>query len=220
MRENALENRDIRLFDGIEPQELEEMLVCLKSFTRSYGAGEFILLDQDTVRHVGVVLRGTVHLLKEDHAGHRTLLTWLEEGDVFGEPYITRPDPMSDVSLYAANEVEVLYVCLEHLLQPCKNNCAFHRTLTANAFRLLGEEYRLLLEKIEVCTQSSLREKILAYLTMLSRRQGQKYITSPLSRTEMAAYLQSNRSAMTRELSLMKRDGLIDFDGSTFVLLK
>ena len=220
MRENALENRDIRLFDGIEPQELEEMLVCLKSFTRSYGAGEFILLDQDAVRQVGVVLRGTVHLLKEDHAGHRTLLTWLEEGDVFGEPYITRPDPMSDVSLYAANEVEVLYVCLEHLLQPCKNNCAFHRTLTANAFRLLGEEYRLLLEKIEVCTQSSLREKILAYLTMLSRRQGQKYIISPLSRTEMAAYLQSNRSAMTRELSLMKRDGLIDFDGSTFVLLK
>ena len=54
---------------------------------------------------------------------------------------------------------------------------------------------------------------------MLSRRQGQKYIISPLSRTEMAAYLQSNRSAMTRELSLMKRDGLIDFDGSTFVLL-
>ena len=39
MRENALENRDIRLFDGIEPQELEEMLVCLKSFTRSYGSG-------------------------------------------------------------------------------------------------------------------------------------------------------------------------------------
>ena len=124
------------------------------------------------------------------------------------------------MSLYAANAVEVLFLSLEHLLQPCKNGCAFHRTLTANAFRLLGEEYRLLLEKIEVCTQSSLREKILAYLTMLSRRQGQKYIISPLSRTEMAAYLQSNRSAMTRELSLMKRDGLIDFDGSTFVLLK
>ena len=220
MRASSIDNRRIPLFEGIERRDFDALLGCLKANTRRYSPGEFILLDQDAVRQVGVVLRGTVHLLKEDHAGHRTLLTWLEEDDVFGEPYITRPDPMSDVSLYAANEVEVLYVCLEHLLQPCKNNCAFHRTLTANAFRLLGEEYRLLLEKIEVCTQSSLREKILAYLTMLSRRQGQKYIISPLSRTEMAAYLQSNRSAMTRELSLMKRDGLIDFDGSTFVLLK
>ena len=157
MRASSIDNRRIPLFEGIERRDFDALLGCLKANTRRYSSGEFILLNQDAVRQVGVVLRGTVHLLKEDHAGHRTLLTWLEEGDVFGEPYITRPDPMSDVSLYAANEVEVLYVCLEHLLQPCKNNCAFHRTLTANAFRLLGEEYRLLLEKIEVCTQGSLR---------------------------------------------------------------
>ena len=35
----------------------------------------------------------------------------------------------------------------------------------------------------------------------------------------MAAYLQANRSAMTRELAAMRQEGLIDFDGNTFVLL-
>ncbi len=220
MRASSIDNRRVPLFEGIDRRDLDALLGCLKAYTRRYHPGEFILIDQDTIRHVGVVLCGTVHLLKEDHAGHRTLLTWLEEGDIFGGPYITRSDPLSDVSFYAAGSVEVLFLSLEHLIHPCKNDCIFHRHLAANAFRLLGEEYRLLLEKIEICTQGSLREKILSYLTMLSRRQGQKYITSPLSRSEMAAYLQANRSAMTRELSLMKRDGLIDFDGSTFVLLR
>ena len=34
----------------------------------------------------------------------------------------------------------------------------------------------------------------------------------------MASFLQSNRSAMTRELSDMQSEGIIDFDGNTFVL--
>ena len=102
---------------------------------------------------------------------------------------------------------------------PCRSACPYHARLVGNAFRLLGEEYQRLVEKIEICARGSLREKILAYLSLLSEKQGQKYITVPLSRTEMAAYLQANRSAMTRELAAMRQEGLIDFDGNTFVLL-
>ena len=218
MRENALENRDIRLFDGIEPQELEEMLVCLKSFTRSYGAGEFILLDQDKVQRVGVVLRGMVHVLKEDPSGHRTLLSYLEPGEIFGQTFALRPETRSYLSFCAAEDAQILFLSLEHVITPCKNNCAFHKRLSANVFRLIGEENLRLVEKLEVCTKANLREKILAYLRLLSRRQGQKYIKVPLNRSDMAAYLQSNRIAMTRELSAMRDEGIIDFDGNTFVL--
>ena len=36
--------------------------------------------------------------------------------------------------------------------------------------------------------------------------------TRPLSRTQLADYLSVNRSAMTRELSKMRDEGIIDFD--------
>lgn len=40
----------------------------------------------------------------------------------------------------------------------------------------------------------------------------------PLNRTEMASFLQPDRSAMARELNAMRDEGLIDFDGNTFTL--
>ena len=75
------------------------------------------------------------------------------------------------------------------------------------------------MEKIEITSKSSLREKILAYLSMLAQKQNSTYVTSPLSRTELAEYLGSNRSAMTRELAAMRSDGIIDYDGNCFRIL-
>ncbi|MBQ2926676.1 MAG: winged helix-turn-helix domain-containing protein, partial [Ruminiclostridium sp.] len=42
----------------------------------------------------------------------------------------------------------------------------------------------------------------------------------PLGRTELAEYLCADRSAMTRELSKLKSEGIIEFDKRTFTLLK
>ncbi len=211
---------DTAVFEGISRRDAEAMLGCLKAYTRSYRAGEFILLDQDRVQHLGVVISGLVHMIKEDPAGRKILLNYLEPGDIFGESFAIRLEARSYVSFYAAANTQVLFLSLEHLVRPCQNNCPFHRQLAENVLRLVGEEYHRLIEKVEICSQSSLREKILCYMTLLSQRQGQKYITVPLSRTEMAAFLQSNRSAMTRELAAMRDEGLIDFDGSTFMLGK
>lgn len=74
------------------------------------------------------------------------------------------------------------------------------------------------MEKIEISSKPSMREKILAYLSMLSQRQGSRYVKSPLTRTGLAEYLSVNRSSMTRELSAMRDEGLIDFDKDTYVI--
>ena len=218
MKISPIPRRELPVFAGIEEKDLDALLLCLNAYTRRYRAGEFVLLDQDEVRHVGLVLSGKVHALKEDSLGHKTLLAYLEAGEVFGETFAVKKEPESYVSFYAAANTQVLFLSMEHLLHPCKLNCPFHERLAENVFHLLCEENLRLIEKIEVCAKGSLREKILAYLNILARKQGQKYITVPLNRTEMASYLQSNRSAMSRELAEMKAEGIIDYDGSTFVL--
>ena len=218
MKQAPISYRQISLFDHIGDEDLDAMLVCLKSRVHRYRKGEFILLDQDQVQNVGVVLSGTVHMLKEDLWGHKALLTYMGPGELFGETFAFAVGGRSYVSFFAATEVQVLFLSLAHLFRPCKNNCAFHAQLVENAFRLLGEKNVQLMEKIEVTSKNSLREKILAYLSLQAQKQGQKYIHIPLNRTEMASFLQSNRSAMARELAAMKAEGLIDYDGNTFVL--
>ena len=85
-------------------------------------------------------------------------------------------------------------------------------------FHLLGIKSISFMNKLEIMGKTSIREKILAYLSMLSQQQNSRYVETPLSRTELADYLSINRSAMTRELSNMKTEGLIDFDKNMFII--
>jgi CRP-like cAMP-binding protein len=72
---------------------------------------------------------------------------------------------------------------------------------------------------VEVISKRSIREKILAYLSIQAQQQGSRYLDLPLGRVELAEYLCVDRSALTRELVRMKEDGLIDFDRNCFRIL-
>ena len=208
------------IFQGIERKDLNALLFCLGSYSRSYRKGEFIILDQEAVPSLGVVLQGTVHMCKEDIWGNQALLAYLNQGELFGETFAVQREARSYVSYLAATDCQVLFLSSRHILHPCEHSCLFHHRLTANLFDLLGKKNVQLMEKIEVTSKTTLREKILSYLSLQAQKQESKYITLPLSRTEMARFLATNRSAMTRELSNMRAEGLIDFDKNTFVLKK
>ncbi len=100
----------------------------------------------------------------------------------------------------------------------CPNACGFHAQIATNLFHLLGTKNQKFLNKIEVLSKGSIREKLLAYISQLAQEQNIKYVNSPLSRVALAEYLSVNRSAMIRELSKMRDDGIIDFDKDTFIV--
>lgn len=208
----------IPLFDDIQDSDRDALLCCLGAYTRSYRKGELLSPEKLRRGDVGIVLSGALHMVREDVWGHQSLVAYLDAGALFGESAAIGPSVEDHISYLAAADAVALYVPFDRVLHPCQKQCPFHTTIARNMFRLMGEKNAQLLQKIEVASKSSLREKILCYLTLLAQKQGGKYITVPLNRTEMASFLQSNRSAMTRELSDMQAEGLIDFDGNTFVL--
>lgn len=210
--------REIPLFDGITEEELRALLPCLGGTERMYKKGETILLEQDHVRCIGIVLRGRVHLWKDDIWGGRTLVTFAGPGEMFGENFAVQPDDRSFVTAEAAEDTDALFLGAANIIHTCPRGCAFHARIAENLFRLLGQKSVQLMEKIDIASRGTLREKILAYLSMLAQRQKSRYVLSPLGRAEMAHYLGANRSAMTRELAEMRHEGLIDYDRNTFVL--
>ena len=206
------------IFREIAQEDLEALLHCLGGYTRSYEKGAFIILDQEDVPNVGVVLQGTVHMCKEDIWGNQALLAYLGRGELFGETFALQQTVRASVSFLAATDCQVLFLSSRHILHPCEKSCPFHHRLAQNLFDLLGKKNVQLMEKIEVTSKGSLREKILTYLSLQAQKQGSKYIVLPISRTEMARFLSVNRSSMTRELSTMRAEGILDYDKNTFVL--
>jgi len=218
MQKSSISYTDVPLFSGIAEDNLRALLHCLGAYERSYQKGEIIIMDQDHVRHVGIVLRGSVHMLKTDVWGNQTLFSYIAPGALLGEMFAVQRDVSAFVSFVAASDASVLFLDAEHIIHDCPNRCAFHGRLVTNFFDLLGQKGVALMEKIEISSRPRLRDKILAYLSLQAQKQDSRFISLPLNRTELAEYLGANRSAMTRELAAMREDGLLDYDGNFFVL--
>ena len=77
---------------------------------------------------------------------------------------------------------------------------------------------RMLTRKIDHMGQRSIREKVMAYLSFESERQKKQTFTIPYNRQQLADYLAVDRSALSAELSRMKKDGLIRFEKNCFQL--
>lgn len=209
----------LAVFHGIREEELPAMLDCLGSFRKSYQKGESILLESNEVRNVGVVLSGTVHMVKEDAEGYQTLLVTTKEGELFGESFSCGSCLDARVSFFAATPCTVLFLPFYKIIHSCKMSCVFHHRLIENMVRLIGDKNVRLMQKIEVISKKTLREKIMAYLYNQSVEQQSRSFTIPLGRLELAEYLCADRSALTRELSYMERDGLIRYNKNHFQIL-
>lgn len=209
---------EIELFENIKEVDLDKLLICIKSFKKEYHKNETIYLEEDRIAYVGIVLSGSVHMLKSDIWGNSSLFTFFGPGELFGESFAVQKSISSSVIFKAAEDTKVLFLAASNIIHTCPNSCSFHAQISTNLFHLLGNKNQKFINKIEILSKGSIREKLLAYISQLSQEQNSKYVHSPLSRVALADYLSVNRSAMIRELSKMRDAGIIDFDKDTFIV--
>ena len=210
---------DWRLFHGIEQDNLPVMLGCLGYRMETYKKGEFISMEGEHLENIGLVVKGSVDMIKEDFLGNKTILMRMRQGSVFGETFICGSASLATVSFCAASDTEVLFLPFKRVMHTCTNACAFHHRLVENMVQLIADKNLELMRKVEVVTKKTLREKILAYLSQQAQLEGGSYFEIPLGRIELAEYVCADRSALTRELNAMKEEGLLDYDRNMFRLL-
>lgn len=218
MQQYTTEILQCPLFDHIKESDLPAMLQCMGYNIASFAKGDFILLEQEQVDKIGIILHGSVDMIKEDIWGNKTTLLRMGSHEVFGETFSCSMDPTSTVSFTSSSDSTILFLPFNKVMYSCSMVCRFHHRMIENMVKLIAEKNKELMTKIEIVSKKTLREKLLAYLSMQAQMQGTRYFEIPLSRTELAEYLCADRSAMTRELSKMKEENLIDFDKNVFKL--
>lgn len=219
MMDVVVKNLQSPLFAGIDAADFEGMLGCIGYHVKTYQKGEIIALEEENINHVGVVMEGSVDMLKEDIWGNRTMLVRTYPQDIFGETFACGEDSLSVVTFAAAENCRVLFLSFCRVMHTCTHACQFHQTLIENMVRLIARKNRELMRKVEVVSKKTLREKILAYLSVQSQSQGSRRFELPLGRVEWAEYLNADRSALTRELAKMKDEGIIDYHKNSFEIL-
>jgi CRP-like cAMP-binding protein len=143
----------------------------------------------------------------------------LQKGSEIGVLLAASPEYDSPVSVQAQEDVSVLLIPYDRLFARCKRACQKHETLLRNYIGIVAEKGLVLHERMNCLLKPTLRDKILTYLMRVSREQQSRTVSIPMNRNAMAEYLNIERSALSRELSCMKRDGLIDYHKNGFKLL-
>ena len=208
------------MFSGISLTNCQTLMNCLGCREKNYKKDQIIPVTDNLSRQIGIVISGCVHIIKEDIWGRCTFITYTEDDGIFGEVLIGENLSERGIVFKAAEPTTVLFIPADRILHPCRNSCPFHHNLSRNLFDLVSRRNVALTEKIEITPKPPLRKKILAYLSLEAQKAGSLQLTIPLSRSEMADYLCTNRSALSRELANMKKDGILDYDLRTFHLLQ
>jgi len=207
------------LFGGIKPEELKTMLGCIGYHIAAYKKGEIIAFEAENIKHIGIVISGAVDMIKEDLWGNKTMLVRMRKNELFGETFACGEDNLSVVTFLVSEEAKILFLPFDRVIHSCTMACVFHHRLIENMVHIIANKNRDLMRKVEIISKRTLREKILAYLSIQAQIQESRYFEIPLGRVELAEYLCADRSALTRELAKMKDEGMIDYDRNCFRML-
>lgn len=210
--------KNSELFCAIESDDIKEMLYCLNSYIKEYKKDETILSEGEYVDKIGIILSGCARSIKSDISGKTTIITLLKEGSYVGILLATSKNRQSPVCVKASDNTIILYIPVDNVFKRCAKNCARHEILTRNLFDGLSQKAMVLHDRNDCLIKSSLRDKILTYLTRISKEQKSVEFTIPLDRSSMAEYLNTDRSALSRELSKMRNEKIISFTKNHFKL--
>lgn len=191
---------------------------CSKVQQKKFKRNEIITTYIQKRKQVCILLKGTADLVRYNFNGNRTIVEHFSANDIFGETFYTITTN-NELFVISRTECEVLFFNYEDIHQKCKSNCKFHETLKSYLPELIMHKMIALNGRIELLTKRGIREKILAYFTMLSQQKLSRTFIIPFSYTDLADYLSIDRSAMMREIKNLIEEGFIQKNKSKITLL-
>lgn len=210
--------RKCSLFDGIEDENLDKILHCLRATPDFYDKKFTIFTEGKPVKYIGIVLSGSVQAVQVDYYGNRSILTETTPGGMFGQAFACSGAIPDTLSYIASEPSDIMLLDCNHILHTCSNNCGFHQQMIYNLMKNMANANIELHQRIEITSKRSTREKLMAYLSLYAQKTGSKEFDIPFDRQELADYLEVERSGLSAEISKLRAEGILESNKRHFVL--
>ena len=199
-----VENKGI--YKNIDEKSLKKLLNTLQSNTLFYKPNQTIAYSISNRDIIGIIEEGYASLLRFDYDGKRTIVEELSTGDIFSDMFVSTDS--SELSVIATTNCKVTFIEYSELIKEFSSN-KNTLILMDNLFRIISQKLVSRNQRIELLTTRSIRNKLLKYFELQSKKNNSKTFNLNCSFTDLADYLSIDRSAMMRELKNLKDDKLI-----------
>ena len=135
---------------------------------------------------MGLVITGSLQIIKTDYSGNRTIIDELKPTDIFG----------SDISPLRGNEYEiftkeesVIYIIDFDSILNLSLDKHYHQQFMKNLLEIVMHKLQEKNERLEILTKKTIRNKILEYLKIMRTKHGSRFVYLPFNFKDLADYL-------------------------------
>ncbi len=211
--------KNAMIFRGMSDEEIAASLQFLQAAERSFAKGDTILHAGDVTEHLGLVLDGSVTIESDDIWGNRTILSNAEAGQFFAETYALLADEPMLVNVTANKDCRILFLKVGSLKRLQNDMEQWKMKFISNLLIISAHKNLTLTGRSFHTAPKTIRGRVMSYLNSVSIQKHSNEFCIPFDRQQLADYLNLERTALSKELSHMKQDGLIDYYKNSFRII-
>lgn len=203
-------------FFNINGSDKAKLFKDLEAITFNFKKNATILETIKNNNFIGIVISGSLQIIKTDYNGNRTIIEELTDNKMFGSKISSLNN--SEYSIETKEDTKIIIIDYDYIIKNNHNN-KYHNQFIKNLLEIIIDSISDKNNRIEILTKKTIRNKLLEYFKIVSKKNGSRNIYLPFTFTDLADYLAIDRSAMSRELKYLKEEGFIEIKGKRITLL-
>ena len=204
------------IFENIDSKNKYKLLHSFRADTYKYNHNDSILDIVNDNNNLCLITKGSISLIRNNINGNDYVVEKIDENNLIGSSLYNINE--TDYELIANEETEIISMNYSDVLNYHGKN-KYYSIFMKNLFKILNNKSKETNERISILTRKGIRNKILEYFEIAYKKNNSRNIYLPMTYSELADYLAIDRSAMTREMKILKEEGFISTTGKRITLL-
>ncbi|WP_427339099.1 Crp/Fnr family transcriptional regulator [Caloranaerobacter sp. DY30410] len=175
---------------------------------KDYPKRTIIYLQNQECKSFDMILKGVVTVKTIDENGKVLTVSEFKTGDTIGGNLLFADCNKYPMTVESKIETTLLHMDKELVLRFCLMDMNFSSEL----LRSISNKILIIGTKLKSVTMKTIRQQIIEFLANQYYMQNTLEIKLNMSKKEWAEKLGVQRPSLSRELSKMKKEGLIDYD--------
>ena len=206
--------QSLQLFSCFSQEELLEEFSLSRYRICEYSKNHVVHLQNEVSKTMDIVLEGELSVQKIDKEGNILKVVVFAGGDLLGANLLFSSSNFYPMTIVSDTKTVVLHIEKELILGLRLKSVEFMDALLME----VSDKALVLTSTIDGIALKSIREKINDFLKYESYIQKTNKIKLSMSKKDLAQRMGIQRSSLSRELSKMRQEGLIEYDSKTITL--
>jgi len=200
------------LLSMLEEKQLESIFSRIPSNLKHYPSGRLVAFRGDELNRLMLLLEGNLSAEIVSMKGKVLKVETLQAPCIIAGPMLFADEHYLPVQLTAEEDVEILSLSRDAALTLLSSD----PRILQQFLRDSGNKVSFLSEKIRLYQFHSIRQKIAVYLLDLYAKQKTQWLRFPLKIETMAELFSVTRPSLSRCLSELVEEGILERDGRQY----